>query len=314
MHPDRQFARDYAPAMSGDTQSLMVPTTDGRQLEVLVSGPVDGLPVVFHTGTPSGPVPYAPTTRAAADNGLRLVTYGRPGYGRSTPQPGRSVADVVVDTVTVLDQLGAGEFVTMGHSGGGPHALACAALLPDRCLAAATVAGVAPWDAEGLDVMAGMGPENLEEFGLAMKGAEALTPFLESAGQQLRTIAPAGVVEAFGGLVPEVDKAVLTGAVADYFADGFHKAFETGIAGWLDDDLAFVRPWGFELTDITVPVSVWQGEQDLMVPFAHGRWLAAHVPGATVHLYAEHGHLSLTEDHVPAILADLAATARSRHG
>ncbi len=300
--------------MSGDTQSLMVPTSDGRRLEVLVSGPVDGLPVVFHTGTPSGPVPYAPTTRAAADNGLRLVTFGRPGYGRSTPQPGRSVADVVADTVTVLDHLGAAEFVTMGHSGGGPHALACAALLPDRCLAAASVAGVAPWDAEGLDLMAGMGPENIEEFGLAMKGAVALTPFLESAGERLRSIEPAEVVEAFGGLVPEVDKLVLTGAVADYFADGFHKAFQTGIAGWLDDDLAFVRPWGFDLTEITVPVSVWQGAQDLMVPFAHGKWLAAHVPGATVHLYDEHGHLSLTEDHVPAILADLAATARSRQG
>lgn len=300
--------------MSGETQPLMVPTADGRQLEVLVSGPVDGLPVVFHTGTPSGLVPYAPTTKAAADNGLRLVTYGRPGYGRSTPQPGRSVADVVADTVTVLDHLDAGEFVTMGHSGGGPHALACAALLPDRCVAAASVAGVAPWDAEGLDLMAGMGPENIEEFGLAMKGVEALTPFLETAGEELRSIAPEGVVAAFGGLVPEVDKAVLTGTVADYYAEGFHKALENGIAGWRDDDLAFVRPWGFDLADITVPVSVWQGAQDLMVPFAHGRWLAAHVPDATVHLYDGHGHLSLTEDHVPAILADLAAAARSRQG
>jgi len=102
---------------------------------------------------------------------------------------------------------------------------------------------------------------------------------------------------------------VLTGAVADYFADSFHKAFENGIAGWRDDDLALVRPWGFVLTDITVPVSLWQGAQDLMVPFAHGLWLAAHLPGATVNLYDEHGHLSLTEGHVPAILADLAATA-----
>jgi pimeloyl-ACP methyl ester carboxylesterase len=294
-----------------DARSLMVPTADGRRLEVLVSGPEDGLPVVFHTGSPAGPVPYAPNTRAAADNGLRLVVYGRPGYGRSTPRPGRSVADVVADTVTVLDHLGGAEFVTMGHSGGGPHALACAALLPDRCLAAASVAGVAPWDAEGLDVLAGMGPENLEEFDLAVKGAEALTPYLEILGEELRTIAPAAVAEALGGLVPDVDKKVLTGTVADYYADAFHKAVENGIAGWLDDDLAFVRPWGFDLADITVPVSVWQGAQDLMVPFAHGQWLAAHVPGATVHLYDEHGHLSLTEDHVPAILADLAATAKA---
>ncbi len=295
-----------------ETIDVMVPAGEGRELVVLVSGPADGLPVVFHTGTPSGPVPYEPTTRAAADNGLRLVTYGRPGYGRSTPQPGRSVADVVADTVAVLDHLGATEFVTMGHSGGGPHALACAALLTDRCVAAASVAGVAPWDADGLDVMAGMGPENIEEFGLAMNGADALTQFLEPLGEELRTIAPDEVVVAFGGLVSEVDRLVLTGAVAAYYADGFHKALENGIGGWRDDDLAFVRPWGFDLTDITVPVSIWQGAQDLMVPFAHGRWLAAHVPGATVHLYDEHGHLSLTENHVPAILADLAGTARAR--
>ena len=120
------------------------------------------------------------------------------------------------------------------------------------------------------------------------------------------------MVAAFGGLVSEVDTAALTGAVRRLLRRRFHKALENGIAGWLDDDLAFVRPWGFDLADITVPSASGRARQDLMVPFAHGQWLAAHVPGATVHLYDEHGHLSLTEDHVPAILADLAATARAR--
>ena len=111
-------------------QELTVRTADGRDLEVLASGPADATPVVFHSGTPSGAVPNLPMAQAATANGLRLVTYGRPGYGRSTPLPGRTVADAVADTIAVLDHLGADEFVTMGHSGGGPHALACAALAP----------------------------------------------------------------------------------------------------------------------------------------------------------------------------------------
>jgi pimeloyl-ACP methyl ester carboxylesterase len=292
------------------TSNEMVRLADGRDLELLLGGDPGGVPLVFHSGTPSAPVPDAALLRAATDVGLRLVSWGRPGYARSTPKPGRSVADVVPDTVEVLDHLGAGAFVTMGHSGGGPHALACAALLPDRCRAAATVGGIATWDAEGLDVMAGMGPENVEEFGLATKGADALTPFLEEARAATRGITGEGVAAAFGELVPPVDVEVLTGEVADYFAASFRRAMEVGIAGWRDDDLAFVRHWGFELADITVPVSIWQGEQDRMVPFAHGRWLAARVPGARAFLFPEHGHLSLTVAQVPAVLADLVAAAR----
>lgn len=292
------------------SENVMVRAADGRDLEVVVSGPADAVPVVFHSGTPSGPVLDLPMARAAAALGLRLVTYGRPGYGRSTPQPGRTVADAAGDTAAVLDRLGAGEFITMGHSGGGPHALACARLLPERCRAAASVAGIAPWDAAGLDVMAGMGPENVEEFGLAVQGSTALTVYLEEQGDQLRSISGPDVADALGGLVPDVDKRVLTGVLAEHYADAFRKALENGIAGWHDDDLAFVRPWGFHLADITVPVSIWQGAQDLMVPFAHGSWLAAHIPGAGAHLFEEHGHLSLTVEHVPAILMDLVRAAR----
>ncbi len=292
-----------------DVQDLEVRTVDGRELEVLVVGPADAVPMVFHSGTPSGPVPQPPMARAAAALGLRLVTYGRPGYGRSTPQPGRAVADAARDTAAVLDALGAGEFVTMGHSGGGPHALACAALLPDRCRAAASVAGIAPWDADGLDVLAGMGQENVEEFGLAAEGSAALTPYLEEEGEQLRTVSGPEVADALGGLVPDVDKRALTGQLADRVAASFRKSMESGIAGWRDDDLAFVRPWGFDLAAISVPVSIWQGAQDLMVPFAHGPWLAEHVPGATAHLFQEHGHLSLTVEQVPAILRHLVLAA-----
>src|SRR5262245_23756854 len=146
---------------------MLVQLASGRTLEVAVAGPVDGLPLVFHYGTPSGPVPYAPIVDAAAQHGLRTVVYARPGYGESTPQPGRTVADATADTAAILDALGCDTFVTLGWSGGGPHALACAALLPDRCLAAGSLAGVAPYGAAGLDWQAGMGTENVEEFGAA---------------------------------------------------------------------------------------------------------------------------------------------------
>ena len=126
---------------------MFINLPDGRHLEVLVEGPADGLPVVCHYGTPSGAVPYQALFDAAARHGLRAVVCSRPGYGDSTPRPGRSVADVAGDVAAVLDALGADRFVTYGTSGGGPHALACAALLPDRCAAAASVAGVAPFRA-----------------------------------------------------------------------------------------------------------------------------------------------------------------------
>jgi pimeloyl-ACP methyl ester carboxylesterase len=153
-----------------DEQRITVPADGGRVLEALVAGPDDALPLVFHTGTPSGLVWNAPLAEAAAARGLRTVLYARPGYGASTPQPGRLVADAAADVDKILERIGADEFVTAGWSGGGPHALACAALLPVRCLAAATIAGAAPYDSPGLDWMAGMAEENHEEFRAALAG------------------------------------------------------------------------------------------------------------------------------------------------
>ena len=289
-------------------ETTTVRTQDGRELEVLESGPADGLPFVLHLGTPSGAVDVPQLTRPARERGLRTVLYSRPGYAGSTPAPGRSVADAVADTRTVLDALGLDRFVTLGWSGGGPHALACAALLPGRCLAASTLAGVAPYEAEGLDWLAGMGEENVAEFGAARAGEQQLTVFLEEAAAELAGVTGAQVAAALGGLVSEVDKAALTGDFADVLADTFRRAVASGIAGWRDDDLAFVRLWGFPLSDVTVPVSVWQGGQDRMVPYAHGRWLAGRIPGARVHLYDDEGHLTLVNqcDRILDDLLDLA--------
>ncbi|MGP8000599.1 MAG: alpha/beta fold hydrolase [Streptosporangiaceae bacterium] len=287
-------------------EQRVLTTPDGRRLEVLTAGPAGGLPLLFHNGTPSGLVAFEPMTAAAADRGLRTVMYARPGYGQSAPRPGRSVADTVGDASTVLDDLGADQFVTVGWSGGGPHALACAALLPGRCLAAASLAGVAPAQAAGLDWLAGMGPENIEEFGAARRGEAALTAYLTPEAEQLGHVTGEQVAAALGGLVSAADREVVTAGFADYLAAAFRAALSTGIAGWLEDDLAFVSGWGFPVQQAgQVPVAVWQGSEDRMVPGSHGAWLAGHIPGARAHLLAGEGHLTVGVRGFGAVLDDL---------
>jgi pimeloyl-ACP methyl ester carboxylesterase len=287
---------------------VLVTTPDGRALQVVDPGG-DGLPCVFHHGTPGGPVVDERAVAAAADAGLRLISYARPGYGASSPSPGRTVAQAAQDTAAVLDRLGLGEFVTYGWSGGGPHALACAALLPGRCLAAASVAGVAPDGAEGLDFLEGMAAENVEEFGLARQGRSVLTPYLNAMVTPLRAVTGEQLAEAFGGLLSDVDVAALTPEVAALLARSLREGLAVEADGWLDDDLAFTRHWGFDVFDVAVPVAVWQGGQDRMVPFAHGQWLAAHLPTARLHLHPGHGHVSLLVQELPAVLRDLYALA-----
>ncbi len=178
----------------------------------------------------------------------------------------------------ILDQLAAPHFVTAGWSGGGPHALACAVLLPGRCLAAATIAGVAPHLADGLDWLAGMAQENVAEFSAARQGEAALSRLLSPEAALLAQVTPEQVTAALGGLVSEVDRAALTGGYAAFTAESFRAAVAAGIAGWRDDDLAFVSDWGLSLDSAVaaVPVSIWQGDQDAMVPFAHGIQVIQH--------------------------------------
>ncbi|MGD0927222.1 MAG: alpha/beta fold hydrolase [Streptosporangiaceae bacterium] len=281
-------------------------TPDGRQLEVLDAGPDDGLPLIFHNGTPGGLVAFPAMVAEAAARGLRTVLYARPGYGESTGQPGRRVADAAADVTAVLDGLGARQFLTVGWSGGGPHALACAALLPGRCLAAASLAGVAPARARDLDWVAGMGPENVAEFTAAGQGGAALTAFLGEAAAGLGQVTGPQVAEELGGLIAAADRAVVTAEFADYLAGSFRAALRGGIAGWRDDDIAFVSDWGFPVDQAgTIPVAIWQGDEDRMVPFSHGAWLAAHIPGARAHLAPGEGHLTLAARSFGAVLDDL---------
>ena len=278
-----------------ETGAGTVAMRDGRTLEYLVEGDPSGVALVLHHGTPGAGVPYPQFDRACWERGVALVQYTRAGYGGSTRRPGRSVGDVTEDISDLLDELGVEQFLTLGWSGGGPHSLACGARLAGRCLAAATGAGAAPFETDGeLDFLAGMGPENEVEFGAAVSGLEDLVPYLEGEAAAFRRTTPEEIADAMGGLVSEVDRAYATGEFAEHMHAGFTRATDEGIWGWVDDDLAFTRGWGFRLEDVTdVPVSVWQGREDRMVPFAHGVYLADHLPGARRHLYDDEGHLSL---------------------
>ncbi len=276
-----------------DTTHEQVTLPDGRVLEYLVEGDPSGYPLVHHHGTPGAAVPFPTYAAAAAERGVALIQYTRAGYGNSSARPGRSVADVAEDVAALLDHLGHTDFITLGWSGGGPHSLACAARLPQRCRAAATGAGVAPYLAEDLDFLEGMGPENHEEFGAAVAGREPLEAYLRPQAKALTEITAEQIAEALGGLLSPVDQAYATGDHAARTLAVFQRATVNGIAGWADDDLAFTRDWGFSLDEICVPVSIWQGAEDRMVPFSHGKWLAGNVPGAAVHLDDDQGHLSL---------------------
>ena len=280
---------------------------DGRALDVLVAGDSSSSSaLVCHHGTPSDATLWSDWHEDALVNNLRLVAISRPGYGLSDRRGGRSVASVAEDVEDVLDALGIIEFVSLGWSGGGPHALACGALLPERCKAVSSLAGVGPYGEPDLDFLDGMGPENVEEFGIALEGEEALRRWMDEHAQPYRTIADEELAEALGGLVPEIDVLALNEqGLAAIWAGSMRRCFTNGWDGWIDDDMVFCNHWGFEPSEITVPVAVWQGDLDLMVPFAHGEWLLRHIPTATARLEPGHGHLSLLTDRRQAIIDDL---------
>jgi pimeloyl-ACP methyl ester carboxylesterase len=278
---------------------------DGRSLEAVVEGAEEGTLLVFHHGSPSAAQPFEPFHRAAADRGIVLAFYSRPGFGDSSRHEGRTVASAAADAAALADHLGHERFLTVGWSGGGPHALACAALLPDRVRAAATIAGVAPYDAEGLDWTAGMGEDNQIEYPTAARDPEELLRWMQPHAEAMAKIEANEIVAEMRSLISDVDAAQITGAFGENLAASSRSAFRHGLWGWFDDDLAFVGDWGFDLSEIRVPVSIWQGRHDLMVPITHGEWLAAHIPGARAHLRPEHGHLSLVVGAIGEIFDDL---------
>ena len=285
---------------------LTVTAAEGRALDVTVEGPQDGRLLLTHHGTPGGGGDiYPPDVETAAERGVRIAAYARPGYAGSDRDEGRSVASCAADAAAVADALEAERFHTVGGSGGGPHSLACAALLPERVISAATIAGVAPSDAEGLNWTAGMGEENHQEFAAAEAGGAELETFLTPFREQLASITADQVAASLGDLISAADAAVLTGEFADHVAKSMREAIAPGYWGWFDDDMAFLSDWGFRLDGFAVPVSIWQGRDDRFVPPAHGEWLAENVNGARAHLLDGHGHLSLSLGLFGEILEEL---------
>jgi pimeloyl-ACP methyl ester carboxylesterase len=290
----------------------LVTKTDGRRLHYEVSRAVrpEEAVLVFHHGTPGAAVLWADLVSAADRHAWPVVMCSRPGYASSDRRLDRQVVDVAGDVESVLDELGAGGFVTAGWSGGGPHALACGARMSGRCAAVATIAGVAPYGADGLDWMAGMGPENIEEFGLAVaRDDPKLRAMLEVMASECRQVTVDGVADLFGGLLSQPDREVLTGPFAAWVAAWLQASMVPGYAGMYDDDMAFTQEWGFDLGAFSVPVTVWVAAQDLMVPSAHGEWLATHIAGAGKVSLPEDGHLTLLASHIGDVVDRLALDA-----
>ncbi len=289
----------------GENALQHVRAPDGRILEILAMPPRSGWTLVFHGGCPSAPVSFPQLEVAAAAREMRLVQYARPGYSGSERRAGRSVVDATEDVAAILDALGVERCLTLGWSGGGPHALACATLLPERVAAAGTIASPAPYGADGLDFMAGMGAGNVEEFGAAIADPQRLRTLIEAWAPDLGSVTAEQVASGFGDLACEEDRNALTGEFAEFVARAFRRALSGGIWGWYDDDLAVVQDWGFDLGSIQVPVTIWQGEHDRMVPLAHGRWLVSQIPGVRSRLVPDHGHMSLVAGSLDRILDDL---------
>jgi pimeloyl-ACP methyl ester carboxylesterase len=278
-----------------------VTTADGRTLTVREGGDAAGIPVLTMSGTPGSSTLYQPHVRDAEERGIRLFSYDRPGYGGSTRLEGRCAADAAADAVAVCDALGIERFCVWGISGGGPHALATAALLPGRVVAAAALASVAPYDADGLDFLHGMGEQNVEEFGVIFEGEEAHRASMERQRAELLSVTPDQLVEAWQTLLSPADSEVATGELAAFLLEHIRAGIEHSGEGWLDDDRAFVSPWGFDVGSIRVPLQLWHGEQDKFVPYAHGVWFAEHIPGVDARLSPEDGHLTLAERRIPEV-------------
>ncbi len=276
---------------------------DGRTLSVREGGDPDGLPVLAYSGTPGSNLLYEPHLRDAEEKAIRLISYDRPGYGGSMRNRGRTVADCAEDAAAIFDALGIERFCVWGISGGGPHSLAVAALLPDRVAAAAALAPVAPFDADGLDFYDGMGEQNIQDFRAVLEGEEAHLAVLEREREELLAATPEQLFRVFETLLGPADREVLNGRIAAFVLANALAGIEGGVDGWFDDDVALTQPWGFEVTSIRVPVLHWQGEQDKFVPVGHGEWFSKHIPGVESHLSADDGHITLAELRIPDVHA-----------
>ena len=282
--------------------TIFVRSADGRRLAVRVAGNPAGHPVVYLHGTPGSRVAPLPRERVLYTIGVRLITFDRPGYGGSDRLASRQVADVVPDVAAIADELDVETFAVLGRSGGGPHALACAALMPRRVTKAGILVSIAPWAAKGLDWFAGMSQSNVREFTSASSTPESLIVELAQTAARIKAD-PMSHVSALGPELPEDDRRVIEDAgIRKLLAENFAEALRDSADGWIDDSLAFCAPWGFDLTDIRVPVLLWHGEKDVFSPAAHARWLAEQIPSAELRVLPDSAHFRALEA-VPDMLS-----------
>jgi pimeloyl-ACP methyl ester carboxylesterase len=264
---------------------------DGRAFDYVTNGVRSDGAILFHHGTPGECTLWSNWLSEISD--IQAVASSRPGYGLSNRRKGRTVADDMEDQSELIGHLGIKKFVSIGWSGGGPHAINMTR--HELCAGAITLAGVGEWGNSDLDFLAGMGPENHEEFGAALNGESAIESWMAINAPSFAAVTGDDLIAAFGGLIGEADKSALTPEVAEHDAASYRRALTQGYYGWLDDDLAFVQKFGFALESIEKPVLVWQGDDDFMVPRAHSEWLAKHIPTAQLNFVPGHGHISLVE-------------------
>jgi pimeloyl-ACP methyl ester carboxylesterase len=264
------------------TQNLLL--SDGRTLRVHDSADahsrVGAFTVLWHHGSPQTGALLDPLLAAAAVRGIRLLSYGRPSYGGSTALPGRTVASAAADVAQLAEQLDLDQFAVMGASGGGPHALACAALLPERVSATACLASLAPADADGLDWFDGMASDGAS-LRAALLGRAARDEY-----EQTAEFDPESFIDR--------DYAALAGRWACLGTDVGLAAAE-GTDGLIDDDLAFVLPWEFSVGHIVTPVLYVQGGRDRVVPPAHATWLLQNTSEAELWLRPRDGHIAVLD-------------------
>jgi pimeloyl-ACP methyl ester carboxylesterase len=281
----------------------VITARDGRLLRVEQAGDLQGMPVLVHHGTPGAGHLYAPHVADAMQRGIRLIGYDRPGYGGSSRQADRSVADCAYDVRTIAQALGIDRLAVWGISGGGPHAIACAALLPDLVVAVTSLAAVAPYGSPGLDYFGGMGQENVDDTRLMLEDEPAAWAKLESDRDQMLAMTAERMGSAFPTLVSPVDAAAITPELGRWLFACNQDGLAHSGDGWWDDGLAHLKPWGFDFAVVRVPLQLWHGRHDRFVPFQHGEWLAARIPGVEAHLTEEDGHLTLLQRRVPEVHA-----------
>jgi len=267
-------------------------------LRVEEAGDPHGKAILMHHGTPGSAVLYGPHVSDAMDRSIRLIGYDRPGYGGSTAHPGRTVADCAADVRSIADVLGVNRLGVWGFSGGGPHALACAALLPDLVVAVGSLAAIAPYGAPGLDYFAGMGEENVDDIKLMLADEPAARAKAIDDRERLLALSAEDMAKAFPTLLSAVDAAAVTAGMAEYLWQSGQIGLASSDQGWWDDGKAHLQPWGFAFESTRVPVQLWHGRHDRFVPFRHGEWLAGKIPGVEAHLTDDDGHLTLMQNRV----------------